>query len=68
MWEMDAGMSLLDKYTYSEEPHVVAGACLGFGLCCCCVRAEMDPAYALLYEHVNASQPWVRFCLPTFEK
>lgn len=60
MWDVDGGMPQLDKYTYSEDPHVVAGACLGFGLCCCCVRSELDPAYALLYEHVASGNPWVR--------
>lgn len=46
-------MTQIDKYTYSEDPAVVAGACLGFGLCCCSIRSELDPAFALLSEHVH---------------
>jgi hypothetical protein len=53
LWDCEAGMTQIDKYTYSEDPAVVAGACLGFGLCCCSVRSELDPAFALLSEHVH---------------
>lgn len=53
-------MPQIDKYTYSEDPNIVAGSCLGFGLCCCCVRSELDPAFALLSEHVHSSSPQVR--------
>lgn len=53
LWDSEAGMTQIDKYTYSEDPAVVAGACLGFGLCCCSVRSELDPAFALLSEHVH---------------
>lgn len=60
LWDVDGGMPQIDKYTYSEDPNIVAGSCLGFGLCCCCVRSELDPAFALLSEHVHATSPQVR--------
>lgn len=60
LWDVDGGMPQVDKYTYSEDPNIVAGSCLGFGLCCCCVRSELDPAFALLSEHVHSTSPQVR--------
>lgn len=60
LWDVDGGMPQIDKYTYSEDPNIVAGSCLGFGLCCCCVRSELDPAFALLSEHVHSTSAQVR--------
>lgn len=60
MWDVDGGLPQLDKYLYSSDPNVVAGALLGVGIVCSNVRSEMDPAYALLYESVNKSSPQVR--------
>lgn len=60
LWDVDGGMPQIDKYTYSEDPNIVAGSCLGFGLCCCCVRSELDPAFALLSEHVHSPTAQVR--------
>ena len=60
MWNIDAGLPQLDKYTYSEDANIVAGSCLGIGLCCCCIRSELDPAFALLVEHVSSDKPAVQ--------
>jgi 26S proteasome regulatory subunit N1 len=53
-------MPQIDKYTHSEDPNIVAGACIGFGLCCCCVHSELDPAFALISEHVHSDESAVR--------
>lgn len=61
MWDVDGGLAQVDPYTYSEQDAAVrAGACLGIGLSCCCVRSEIDPAYALLCEHVHSDAPTIR--------
>lgn len=31
MWDVDEGLSQLDKYLYSPEPFIKAGALLGIG-------------------------------------
>ena len=61
MWDVDGGLAQVDPYTYSEQDTAVrAGACLGIGLSCCCVRSEIDPAYALLCEHVHSDAASIR--------
>ena len=65
MWNPDAGLPVIDPYTYSTEAPVVAGACLGIGLTCTGIRSDIDPAFALLYEHVQSEkeQVWIAFLL-----
>lgn len=46
-------MPLLDKYMYSKDQHVMAGALLGIGILNTGTQDEHDPAFALLYEHVS---------------
>jgi len=50
----------IDKYLYSTDSHVVAGALLAVGIVNCGVRNECDPAYALLYDSVTKENPAVR--------
>lgn len=60
LWDVDNGLPQIDKYLYSNDNHVVAGALLGVGISNCGVRNECDPAYALLFEYVNKEDPAVR--------
>lgn len=61
MWDVDDGLAKVDMYTYNEEDkNICAGAFLGIGLTCCSIRSEIDPAYALLCEHVHSDQTIVR--------
>jgi len=53
LWNVEEGLTVIDKYLYSNEEMVKAGACLGVGVLCAGVRSEADPAYALLCEHVE---------------
>ncbi|KAI6001568.1 26S proteasome regulatory complex non-ATPase subcomplex Rpn1 subunit [Pisolithus orientalis] len=56
LWDTDIGLSHVDKYTYSSEEHIKAGALLATGLLNAGVRTEADAALALLGEYVtNAS-------------
>ncbi|KAK6350253.1 proteasome regulatory particle base subunit [Orbilia brochopaga] len=60
LWDVDMGLSAIDKYTYSEEPPIRAGAHLGIGLVNSGIRSDSDPALALLgdqniLERENAS-------------
>lgn len=52
-WDINEGLQALDKYTYSSEDEVKAGALLGTGLVLANVHDEVDAALALLQEYVN---------------
>jgi 26S proteasome regulatory subunit N1 len=56
LWDVESGLSQLDKFLYSQDDYVKAGALLGIGLVSCGVRNESDPALALLSEHVHDSK------------
>ena len=53
LWDTDEGLSQVDKYTYSAEEHIKAGAFLAFGILNSGVRTEADAALALLGEYVE---------------
>ncbi|KAL4399160.1 proteasome regulatory particle base subunit [Malassezia pachydermatis] len=54
LWDTEMGLSHIDKYTYSSEEQVKAGAMLAYGLLHAGVRTEMDAPLALLSEHVES--------------
>ncbi|KOB59027.1 hypothetical protein PFHG_00779 [Plasmodium falciparum HB3] len=54
MWNLDEGLSQIDKFQYSSDQYVKAGALMAFGLACTNIKNECDPAYALLSEHIDA--------------
>lgn len=51
-WNIDDGLQVLDKYTYSAEDEIRAGALLGTGIVLANVHDDADAALALLQEHV----------------
>lgn len=55
LWDVDGGLTPIDKYLYSTDEYVKAGALLALGLVNCRVRNECDPALALLAEYVGHS-------------
>ncbi|GLB39111.1 putative 26S proteasome regulatory complex, non-ATPase subcomplex, Rpn1 subunit [Lyophyllum shimeji] len=58
LWDTDVGLSHVDKYTYSAEEHIKAGALLATGILNTGVRTEADAALALLGEFTeNKSVP-----------
>lgn len=60
LWDVDGGLPKIDKYLYSQDNNIVAGALLAVGIVNCGVRNECDPAYALLYESVEKEDPTIR--------
>ncbi|CAH2352847.1 26S proteasome regulatory subunit Rpn1p [[Candida] railenensis] len=52
-WNINDGLQVLDKYTYSSEDEVKAGALLGTGIVSANVHDEIEAALALLQEYVN---------------
>ncbi|KAI0037143.1 26S proteasome regulatory complex non-ATPase subcomplex Rpn1 subunit [Vararia minispora EC-137] len=58
LWDADVGLSHVDKYSYSSEEYVKAGALLATGIIHSGVHSEADAALALLGEHTeNKSVP-----------
>ncbi|KAJ7869215.1 hypothetical protein B0H14DRAFT_3861320 [Mycena olivaceomarginata] len=57
-WDTDLGLSYVDKYTYSSEEYMKAGALLATGIQNSGVRTEADVAKGLIGEYVdNKSVP-----------
>merc|ERR1719182_701809 len=54
MWDVEGNLSEIDKYQWSKEEYVKAGALLGFGLLTTNVKSECDPVWALLSEQLEA--------------
>lgn len=58
LWDTDLGLSHVDKYTYSSEEYIKAGALLATGILNTGIRSENDTAKALLGDYVeNKSVP-----------
>jgi len=58
LWDVEGGVDHADKYTYSNEEFIKAGALLATGILHCGVKTEVDTAFALLAEYVdNKSVP-----------
>lgn len=54
LWDTEMGLSHIDKYTYSSDENVKAGALLAYGILHSGVRTEMDAPLALLSEHLES--------------
>lgn len=55
LWDVDA-LSVIDKFIYSNEAYIRAGALLAIGAVNATVRSEMDPAFALIQEHLTSAE------------
>ncbi|XP_076634499.1 regulatory particle non-ATPase 1 [Colletes latitarsis] len=60
LWDVDGGLTPIDKYLYSSEDYIKSGALLACGLVNCRVRIECDPALALLSDYVLHSNNTMR--------
>ncbi|KAF9608672.1 hypothetical protein IFM89_010456 [Coptis chinensis] len=60
LWDIDSGLSQIDKYFHSTDFHVIAGALLGVGIVNCHVSSKCDPALALLCDYLKNENPTIR--------
>lgn len=60
LWDVDGGLTQIDKYLYSSEEYIKAGALLACGIVNTGVRNECDPALALLSDYVLHSSNIMR--------
>ncbi|CAM9644994.1 unnamed protein product [Scytosiphon promiscuus] len=54
LWNVEEGLTQIDKFLYSSEDYIKAGAVLAVGILSSGVRNESDPALALLADHVES--------------
>ncbi|KAJ8145643.1 hypothetical protein OXX80_006261 [Metschnikowia pulcherrima] len=55
-WNIEDGLQALDRYTYSNEDEIKAGALLGTGIVSANIHDEAEASLALLQEHVTDSK------------
>ncbi|GAB6029032.1 26S proteasome non-ATPase regulatory subunit 2 [Chamberlinius hualienensis] len=60
LWDVDGGLTQIDKYLYSSEDYIRSGSLLACGIVNCGVRNECDPALALLSDYVLHSNSIMR--------
>ncbi|BFF97849.1 26S proteasome non-ATPase regulatory subunit 2 [Drosophila madeirensis] len=53
LWDVDGGLTMIDKYLYSTDDNIKSGALLACGIVNCGIRNEVDPAHALLCDYVE---------------
>jgi 26S proteasome regulatory subunit N1 len=60
LWNVELGLTEIDKYLYIEDDNIKAGALLGIGIVCSGIRNESDPAQALLSEYIESDKVQLR--------
>lgn len=60
LWNVELGLTEIDKYLYINDDNIKAGALLGIGIVCSGVRNESDPALALLSEYIESKTSQLR--------
>merc|ERR1712072_1140955 len=56
LWDVDGGLPMVDKYLYSKDMNILAGALLAVGITCAGTQSDCDPALALLAEHLSVEE------------
>ena len=62
LWNFEDAINELDRYLYTNDVNITAGALLGIGVCHASVHSEYDAALALLKEYVEKDEPMIRIC------
>jgi 26S proteasome regulatory subunit N1 len=60
LWDSEAGIDVIDKYSYSAEEHIKAGAFLAMGILHSNIKSDPDVAFALLEDHVGEGSTQLR--------
>ena len=62
MWDIEGGLVVIDKFTYAQEPQILAGAMLAIGILTSGTQIDSDPALALLgdTDRLEHKSPLVR--------
>ncbi|ORZ37891.1 armadillo-type protein [Catenaria anguillulae PL171] len=65
LWDVQGGLTHIDKYMYSTDDNIKAGGLLAVGLVSANVRDENEPAMALLAEHLTEGSTATRLAAIT---
>merc|ERR1711881_312976 len=60
LWDVDSGLTAVDKYLYATQENIKAGALLGCGIGSIGIHNECDPALALLSDYISHDTPAIR--------
>lgn len=60
LWNIDEGLSQVDKFFHHSDDNIKAGACLAVGILSSGVRHESDPTLALLTDYIEKPQSNIR--------
>lgn len=60
LWDVDGGLTHIDKYLYSSEDYIKAGALLACGIVNSGMRNDCDPALALLSDFLTHNSTIMR--------
>ncbi|XP_067006759.2 26S proteasome non-ATPase regulatory subunit 2 [Anabrus simplex] len=52
LWDVDGGLSPIDRYLYTADDYIKSGALLALGIVNCGVRNDCEPAKALLMDYI----------------
>lgn len=55
LWDIEEGISQLDKYMESGDDWIIAGSYLGIGIVSSGIKDENDPVFAILLEKLESS-------------
>ena len=54
LWDIDEGLSQIDKYMESGDDYIVAGSYIAIGIVNSGIKNETDPVYAILFEKLES--------------
>jgi 26S proteasome regulatory subunit N1 len=60
LWNIDEGLTKIDRFQHSSDGYVKSGAMMGIGLLSAGIKSEIDPAFALLTEHLDTANNQMR--------
>ena len=60
MWEADEGMNAIDKFIYTPDESIIAGAYFAMGICNCGIKSEFDPCLDILLDRVKKARDQVK--------
>ena len=56
LWDIDQGLTEIDKYTNSSDQYIVAGSYIAIGIVNSGIQNECDPVYAILHEALTENK------------
>ncbi|KAI1726403.1 26S proteasome non-ATPase regulatory subunit 2 [Ditylenchus destructor] len=55
-WDIDRGLTQCDRFLYSDDDYIRAGTLLAIGITSCGIQDPVDPACAILMDHIQSDR------------